>query len=497
MKASDRAKYDAQIDKNLARVTALTNTTTDVYEKVRIVHDWIVSRIDYAYVSGTSTPEDSAWAHNIIGVMSDSYKAGVCESYADTFAFILSTLGIPNLYVQGDGITGSGGGGHAWNMVSFDGGETYCDMDLTWDDLNDGCEKDSKVCHYNWFAMPDSRFTKAHEADTSSSTGSDWLYDLPDAVDTMEYTYYQKHSAMANGDNVYDTVSAKAFLKKAANAAKAPNDQMPLIISDSTVFSLLQQVDSNFSSYYKFSTMTDGKVPYEGYIRYVIVNRLAHADATATPTVTPTATATPTATPTATATASQTVIPTPTATVKPTPGTTISEKPSPTNQTPAGETRQGTTAAAEDQTTQAPQQTVESTLTVKGQKYSLKDAAKKTVVFTGMTNKKKTSLSIPSAVRYKGVIYRVTEIGAKACAGNKKLKKVTIGSKIVRIRTNAFSGCVNLKKIVIKSKKITKMDSGAFKKTSKKAVVSLPKTKYKKYKTMMKKAGARGRYKKA
>lgn len=41
------------------------------------------------------------------------------------------------------------------------------------------------------------------------------------------------------------------------------------------------------------------------------------------------------------------------------------------------------------------------------------------------------------------------------------------------------------------------MDSGAFKKTSKKAVVSLPKTKYKKYKTMMKKAGARGRYKKA
>ena len=272
VKASDRAKYDAQIDKNLARVTALTNTTTDVYEKVRIVHDWIVSRIDYAYVSGTSTPEDSAWAHNIIGVMSDSYKAGVCESYADTFAFILSTLGIPNLYVQGDGITGSGGGGHAWNMVSFDGGETYCDMDLTWDDLNDGCEKDSKVCHYNWFAMPDSRFTKAHEADTSSSTGSDWLYDLPDAVDTMEYTYYQKHSAMANGDNVYDTVSAKAFLKKAANAAKAPNDQMPLIISDSTVFSLLQQVDSNFSSYYKFSTMTDGKVPYEGYIRYVIVN---------------------------------------------------------------------------------------------------------------------------------------------------------------------------------------------------------------------------------
>ena len=446
VKASDRAKYDAQIDKNLARVTALTNTTTDVYEKVRIVHDWIVSRIDYAYVSGTSTPEDSAWAHNIIGVMSDSYKAGVCESYADTFAFILSTLGIPNLYVQGDGITGSGGGGHAWNMVSFDGGETYCDMDLTWDDLNDGCEKDSKVCHYNWFAMPDSRFTKAHEADTSSSTGSDWLYDLPDAVDTMEYTYYQKHSAMANGDNVYDTVSAKAFLKKAANAAKAPNDQMPLIISDSTVFSLLQQVDSNFSSYYKFSTMTDGKVPYEGYIRYVIVNRLAHADATATPTVTPTATATPTATPTATATASQTVIPTPTATVKSTPGTTISEKPSPTNQTPAGETRQGTTAAAEDQTTQAPQQTVESTLTVKGQKYSLKDAAKKTVVFTGMTNKKKTSLSIPSAVRYKGVIYRVTEIGAKACAGNKKLKKVTIGSKIVRIRTNAFSGCVNLKK---------------------------------------------------
>lgn len=114
-----------------------------------------------------------------------------------------------------------------------------------------------------------------------------------------------------------------------------------------------------------------------------------------------------------------------------------------------------------------------------------------------MTSKKTTSLSIPSAIRYKGVTYQVTEIGTRACAGNKKLKKVTIGSKIVRIRANAFSGCVNLKKIVIKSKKITKIDSGAFKKTSKKAVVSLPKAKYKKYKAMMKKAGARGRYKKA
>ena len=65
---------------------------------------------------------------------------------------------------QGDGITGSGGGGHAWNMVSFDGERLIVIWILHGMTLNDGCEKDSKVCHYITGLRCQTAVSKAHEA---------------------------------------------------------------------------------------------------------------------------------------------------------------------------------------------------------------------------------------------------------------------------------------------------------------------------------------------
>lgn len=79
----------------------------------------------------------------------------------------------------------------------------------------------------------------------------------------------------------------------------------------------------------------------------------------------------------------------------------------------------------------------------------------------------------------------------------KKLKSVVIPSSITKIGKKAFYGCKKLKKITIKTKKLTakKVGSKAFAKTHKKAVVKVPKKKWKAYKKFLYKKGISKRQK--
>ena len=75
------------------------------------------------------------------------------------------------------------------------------------------------------------------------------------------------------------------------------------------------------------------------------------------------------------------------------------------------------------------------------------------------------SVTIPSYIRIDGRKFYVTTIGK-----------------------GAFRGCSKLKKITIKSKRITKIGSNSFKGINKKAIIKVPKSKYKKYKKMIENA---------
>ena len=75
-------------------------------------------------------------------------------------------------------------------------------------------------------------------------------------------------------------------------------------------------------------------------------------------------------------------------------------------------------------------------------------AKNKTVVYTGAAKKTKT-VKIPATIRVKGVTYKVTAIGANAFKGNKTVTKVTMGSNIKTIGKNAFYGCTKLKSVTI------------------------------------------------
>ena len=111
------------------------------------------------------------------------------------------------------------------------------------------------------------------------------------------------------------------------------------------------------------------------------------------------------------------------------------------------------------------------------------------------TNKKASVISIPKTVTIKGVTYKVVSIEKNAFKNNTKLKKIVIPSTIESIGSKAFYGCRNLTRITIKTTKLTgkKIGSQAFTKAGSKRynklTVTVPKSKKKAYKTMLKKRG--------
>ena len=160
---------------------------------------------------------------------------------------------------------------------------------------------------------------------------------------------------------------------------------------------------------------------------------------------------------------------------------------------------------------------------------------------TGVSKKRKTSISIAATVKKNGVTYKVTSIATNAFKGYSTLKKVTIGKNVTSIGKSAFYkckklktvsmggnvttigdkafyGCTSLKKITIpgKTKKIgvqafakckqlsqvtikssllTEKNVGkqAFTGIHKKAVVKVPSEKKKVYKKWLKKKGVNGK----
>ena len=122
-------------------------------------------------------------------------------------------------------------------------------------------------------------------------------------------------------------------------------------------------------------------------------------------------------------------------------------------------------------------------------KVTSSSSSSRTVAFVG--NKVKASVTIPTSIKIKGATYKVTEISASAFKNNRKLKKVVIGQNIVKIGKNAFYGCKNLTSITIKSSQLTLKNIGknAFKNTSPKATVKVPKKQKALYNQILKKRG--------
>lgn len=141
--------------------TKLSGAVTDL-EKAVAIHNLIGETMKYAYKADGVTPEDTPWAHNVMGCAEK--KAGVCEAYAYTFKYLCDQYDIECLTVTGK----SGGVNHAWNVAKLGG--LWYGVDCTFDDSASG------VTH-RYFGMSGSKMNGTHTAD--NGTGARYLYALP------------------------------------------------------------------------------------------------------------------------------------------------------------------------------------------------------------------------------------------------------------------------------------------------------------------------------
>lgn len=114
-----------------------------------------------------------------------------------------------------------------------------------------------------------------------------------------------------------------------------------------------------------------------------------------------------------------------------------------------------------------------------------------TVEYSAAAKGAKGTITILAQVTIKGVTYKVTSVGASACRNRAGITKVIIGKNVKKIGNRVFSGCKKLKKVTIKTTKLTESTVGrnAFSGISSGVVVKVPESKVKAYRKLFKKKG--------
>lgn len=134
---------EAYVDTESTRIlNEIIYPEMDDHQKVRAVHDYIVSHVAY----DTSLVEHSAYAALSKGTT-------VCQGYALLTFKLIKQLGINIRIVEGN----ANGSAHAWNLVNLDG--VWYHLDSTWDDPIP--DSPGRVL-YNYFNVTDSQIGANH-----------------------------------------------------------------------------------------------------------------------------------------------------------------------------------------------------------------------------------------------------------------------------------------------------------------------------------------------
>ena len=132
------------------------------YEKVKIIHDWIVNNTRYAYdeyKSGNYQIDKNITAFMPISIF--KYGKGVCQAYAETFDLLAKEVVLQSILISGEGYSYESWGGHAWNLVNVDGKLYH--IDTTWDDPVSSDGQDDLYYHY--FLIDDEQMMRDHRWD--------------------------------------------------------------------------------------------------------------------------------------------------------------------------------------------------------------------------------------------------------------------------------------------------------------------------------------------
>ncbi len=143
------------VDENVKLIVdGLVNKDMSDHEKVKLIHDYVLSRVVYSDLPEYNSAYDALY-----------YGKTVCEGYAQLTYKLLVAAGIENKIVTNED--------HAWNLVKID--DKWYHMDTTWDDgkaKNDG--------FYKYYNMTDSELleTRNYINTTGITAASNYISDL-------------------------------------------------------------------------------------------------------------------------------------------------------------------------------------------------------------------------------------------------------------------------------------------------------------------------------
>ena len=100
-------------------------------------------------------------------------------------------------------------------------------------------------------------------------------------------------------------------------------------------------------------------------------------------------------------------------------------------------------------------------------------------------------VKIGTKVTINGISYSVTSVCERAFRSNRRVTKVSLGSRVDKIGKEALANCRNIKVLYIYSPRLKASDIGenAFKGINKRVKISVPKAKMKEYKELFREKG--------
>lgn len=94
--------------------------------------------------------------------------------------------------------------------------------------------------------------------------------------------------------------------------------------------------------------------------------------------------------------------------------------------------------------------------------YKVTSLSKQTVEVAGIANANLSKINIKETVTLGGKNYIITSVGNGAFKNNQKVTSATIGKNVIKVGNSVFEGCKKLKKVTIKSMKLTQVGKKAF-----------------------------------
>lgn len=158
---SDNFKTEQEVNIAISKIENIKNNlikklnNKNDYDNILAVHDTLVKSLEYY-----SAEETVNNTHNIYGAFVE--KKAVCDGYAKAFKYILDSVGIECILVNGKATNSTGKTeSHMWNYVKLK--NNWYAVDVTWDDpVVIGGTSSNILINHNYFCKGRNLFNKSH-----------------------------------------------------------------------------------------------------------------------------------------------------------------------------------------------------------------------------------------------------------------------------------------------------------------------------------------------